>query len=433
MVLARRHEFEADRLAARVVGADAMADALVALRLRERAVQADFWDALTRQADASPDVPTDVFTRLTEAASAAVGEARAVAWLEEDLRAPTDIGDTHPSLADRLSALNLDGVTPATRAARAAGTRSGLTAAVAYLGETAVGLARRLDADWVRVAAEAWQQRHEHQAQAKRALAELEQQPSHDDEPIESMWTRAALTRDVHGLAAAVPLVERLLSRDPEHAGGRYALGSALLERGDEKGIGHIEFAMGRDHEAVLPGCELIRNFLVRAGRAEEGERYIARAWAQVDTYQAGMAERTRLSGKDKFVPHTLNDAAVRAIRKQLDGRRRLKRALLVDKVVQHIPEEPPHVLFLIPSIPLWAFLWPAKEAQICAELLQGLELPQDTWAFVLDTERSHFRSVVAKVAGAEIYRRPSRRELVRARSRASGVPTPARPSQSVA
>ena len=432
MVLARRHEFEADRLAARLVGPEAMADALVALRLRERAVQADFWDVLSRQADTNSEVPTDVFTRLTAAACAGFDEARATSWLEEDLRAPTDVGDTHPSLADRLAALTVDSVTPAARAARAAGSRGGRTAAGEYLGPIAEQLARRLDNDWVGAAAEAWRQRYEHHTRARNALAELQEPAIGQEEAVENMWTRAALTRDVHGLAVALPLIERVLSRDPEHVAARYALGAALLERGDETGIAHIEFAMGRSHEAVLPGCELIRAFLVRSGRADEGERYIARAWSQADTYQAGMAERTRLSGKDKFVPHTLDEAAVAAIRKQLEGRRRLKRALLVDKVVEHIKEEPPHVLFLIPSVPLWAWVWPGKEQQICTELLQGLDLPQDTWAFVLDMERSHFRSVVAKVTGSEIYRRPGRRERT-ARSRTRPMPTPARPSQSVA
>ena len=434
MVLARRHEFEADRIAAAVVGADAMADALVALRLRGRALQTDYWERFDRRADEIRDVPTDVYTRITDAAVEAVGEARAVEWLEEDLRAPTEIGDTHPSLADRLRALLGDIASVPTRAARAASGRAGLTAAGHYLGDAAAGLARELDAEWVRLAGESWRQRHDHQAQAKVALAELQQRAADDDEETtDSLWTRAALTRDVHGLKAALPLVERVLARDPQHAGARYALGTSLLERGDDAGIAHMEFAMARDHEAVLPGCEVIREFLIRAGRSEEAERFVARAWAQIDAYQAGMAERTRLTGKDKFVPHTLDEAAVAGILRQLEGRRRLKRAFLVDRVVQHIPEEPAHVLFLIPSVPIWAWLWPGKEEQICAELLQGLELPQDTWAFVLDTERAHFRSVAAKVPGAEIYRRPTRRQVVPAGARPRGVPTPARPSQSVA
>jgi Zn-dependent protease with chaperone function len=432
MVLARRHEFEADRLAAAVVGPDIMADALIALRLRGRALQSDYWERLDRRADESRDVPTDVYTRLAEVAMEAVGEARTAEWLEEELRAPTEIGDTHPSLADRLGALLGDTSSATLRATRAAGSRAGLTAAAHYLGDAEVKLARELDDEWARIAGESWRQRHDHQANARLALAEMQQRAADDDESTDSLWTRAALTRDVHGLAAAMPLVERVLSRDPQHAGARYALGSSLLKRGDDAGIAHVEFAMARDHEAVLPGCEVIREYLKRAGRSEEAERFIARAWAQMDTYQAGTAERTRLSGKDKFVPHTLDEAAVAAIVTQLAGRRGLKRALLVDKVVQHIPEEPPHVLFLIPSVPVWAWFWPGKEQQICSELLEGLDLPQGTWAFVLDTERSHFRSVAAKVPGAEIYRRPGRRRAA-AGARARGVPTPARPSQSVA
>jgi hypothetical protein len=204
----------------------------------------------------------------------------------------------------------------------------------------------------------------------------------------------------------------------------------SLLERGDAAGIGHVEFAMARDHEAVLPGCELVRDFLIRTGRADEAERYVERAWAQLDTYQAAREERSQLTGKDRFVPHTLDEAAVATIRAQLEGRRRLRGALLVDKVVKHIPEEPMHVLALVPAIPLWAWLWPAKEQEICAKLLVGLDLPPGTWAFALSTEQSHIRSAVAKVPGAEIYRRSPRSTPAAARGGARSMATPRNASQ---
>jgi len=432
MVLARRHEFEADRLAAGVVGREAMADALVALHIRERAIQFDFWNALVRRADETPDAPTDVFTRLTDLAAAAVGDGRAVAWLEEELRAPTDVGESHPSLADRLSALVGDEMAAAARAGRAAESRAGRSAAAEYLGESGPRFARELDQRWAQGAADSWRDRHEHLAQAKLALAELQSGTAADGETTESLWRRATLTRDVHGPAAALPLIEQLLEREPGHAPARYAIGMSLLERGDAAGIEHVEFAMARDHEAIVPGCELVRGFLIRAGRADEAERYVARAWAQLDTYQAAREERSRLTGKDRFVPHTLDESAVSAIRAQLEGRKRLRRALLVDKVVQHIPEEPMHVLALVPAIPLWAWLWPAKEQEMCAKLLEGLDLPPDTWAFALDTDQSHIRAAVGKVPGAEIYRRPRRGDRASKRARAPGVPTPATSSPSV-
>jgi Zn-dependent protease with chaperone function len=430
MVLARRHEFEADRLAATVVGADAMADALVALRLRGRAIQADFWTPLSQQPNRTPEVPRDVFEQLAERAAAGVDDKRAVEWLDEELRAATEVGETHPSLAARIGALVGESVAAQARAARAASSRAGRAAAAEYLGPTAPRCAASLRELWAQRTAEAWRQQYEQHGQASRALAEL---PEGDAETVESLWKRAVLTRDVHGPDAALPVVEQLLRREPNHGPARFALGMALLGRGDETGIAHVEFAMARDHEAVLPGCELVRDYLVRAGRADEGERYVARAWAQLDTYNAARAERSQLTARDTFVKHTLSETAVAAIMAQLRDRPRLGRALLVDKVVKHIPEEPVHVLVLVPSIPLWAWLWPAKEQQIAVQLLQGLELPDDTWAFVLGTEQSHVRGVVAKVPGAEIYRKPRRRDRAGAQVRPRAVPTPTRPSQSVA
>jgi Zn-dependent protease with chaperone function len=432
MVLARRHEFEADRLAASVVGAEAIVDALIALRLRGRALQADFWDVVSGEADKTPDVPADVYVRLTASATHAIGDERATTWLSEELRAPTEFGDTHPALADRIRALVGDPTSALVRANRAAADRAGRTAAAEYLGASVDRIAAQLSQEWVGAAADSWRERYEYHTKASHALEELQGDPNLP-ETTDSLWSIAQLTRDVHGLDAMLPALERVLARDREHVPARFALGRLLLHRGDESGIGHVEFAMARDHEAVLPGCEIVRDFLIRAGRGEDAERYVARSWAQMDTYQAGMQERTQLTGKDRFIPHTLDDAAVAHILRQLAGRARLKRAYLVDKVVRHIPEEPPHILFLVPAVPLWAWLWPAKEAQICNELLAGLDLPQGTWAFVLDTERAHYRSVAAKVPGAEVYRRPKRRERGSRRTQPHRAPTPTRPSQSVA
>jgi Zn-dependent protease with chaperone function len=430
MVLARRHEFEADRLAAAVVGTDAMADALVALRLRGRAMQIDFWTPLGQEANRTPDVPTDVFERLTERAAGALTADRALPWLEEDLRAPTEIGDTHPSLAARMTALVGENVAIAERLGRAAQDRADHSAASVYLGSGGLQCAAKISALWAERAAEAWRQQYERHAQAAQALEEIQQGGT---DTVESMWTRVALTRDVHGFDAAVPLIEQLLERDPSHVPARYALGVALLGRGDEAGIAHVEFAMARDHAAVLPGCEVVRDYLVRAGRADEAEQYIARAWAQSDTYDAARQERIQLTARDRFVPQTLDQSAVAALVAQLRGRRRLRRALLVDKIATHIPEEPIHVLVLVPAVPLWAWLWPGKDQEIAAQLLDGLELPADTWAFALGLDQSDVTKAVAKVPGAEIYRRPGRRDRARTRARNEGVPTPARPSQSVA
>jgi Zn-dependent protease with chaperone function len=430
MVLARRHEFEADRLAARIVGPDAMADALVALRVRGRAVQADFWTPFSQRANETPEVPGDVFEQLTERAAGEVSMDRSVTWLEEELRAPTQVGETHPSLSARMAALVGENLAVAERAARAAADRAGRSAVVAFLGVGTVRCAAKVSAFWAQAASDRWRQQYERHTNAARALAEVEQGGA---ETVESMWTRVALTRDVHGFQAALPLIEQLLQRDPSHVPGRYALGVALLGRGDEAGITHVEFAMARDHEAVLPGCELVRDYLIRAGRAEEGERYMERAWAQADTYNAARQERTQLTARDRFVPHTLDQGAVEGIVGQVRGRARLGRALLVDKTVKHIADEPVHVLILVPAIPLWAWLWPGKEQEIGTQLLEGLDLPPDTWAFALGMEQSDITKAAAKVSGAEIYRRPRRRERTTVSARGAAVPTPARASQSIA
>lgn len=410
LVLARRHEIEADRLAGAAVGAPLMAQALASLEVRTRVLVDDYWTPLWRAADEGGAPPDDAITRLRERAAAGVEPARATAWLDEVLRIPTDPMDTHPALAERLMALTgmeaadavVDRLIPSV-----ASDRRGDAGATALLAD-ARAMTLRLDEHWLRTAAAGWAQRAEEVELAKATLAALDGASENDaDASPAKLWARACALRDLHGDDAALPVVERVLALEPEHAAARFALGNALLQRGDAKGVPHVEFAMERDHSAVLPGCQIVHDYLVRAGRAEEAERWVARGWEQQRRYADAAAERSHLRVRDRFVPHALDADTVAAIVAQLAGRKHLRRAYLVQRVVEHFPEDRAHVLVLESRLRWWWMVPGIFEARICAGLLDGLELPYGVRAFAPLPEQASTFALVRKVPGAEVWSRP--------------------------
>ena len=104
-VLMRRHEYDADRLAADVVGRTRMAQTLVDLEVRGAYLGERFWPAVWREVETRITPPDDVYARLASAARAPLPEAQVHDWLSVALRGRTDTTDTHPSLRDRVGAL----------------------------------------------------------------------------------------------------------------------------------------------------------------------------------------------------------------------------------------------------------------------------------------------------------------------------------------
>ena len=127
---------------------------------------------------------------------------------------------------------------------------------------------------------------------------------------------------------------------DPDHANANYALGEALLEPGDEAGIRHIEVAMEKEVHVIPHGCELIYDFLTARKRADEADRYRRCIIDYYEEAQLAQDERHNVSTKDHFKYHELAPESIRELREQLRNYPDLATAHLVQKVVQHFPEE---------------------------------------------------------------------------------------------
>ena len=333
---ARECEYEADAQSAQACGAAAAASALLAVSLHGRALR-EYWpDVYAQASDAQPPSPHG---RLAAGAELAYprDEAEAQAWLHQALCLPTADHDTHPSLSDRLAALDAadprNGTTSPrqehqntaqTSARRLPWRRASPNAAEEWLGSQRLPLARALDESQrnaiEQVAGEVRNERELAIADHHELLRKQRLRALSADERARMAWYADTLTGDSDGAAA---LLEQNLQ---EHAGHLPTLCqlAALQLRQAARKTGGEATRLEASAEALwrqavnepgphrLPCLRLLTAAALRRGDASQ-----AQAWRT----EADMLERkAQADGDDaRYQAHGLNESELRKLADTLD------------------------------------------------------------------------------------------------------------------
>lgn len=286
-VLARLHEYDADRASARLTSPREAAVALAAVGVKGAYLSEKYWPEIFKRAEEQREPTAGAFAGMWPALRAGVAPQEARAYLLGSLARETGYGDTHPSLKDRLAAL---GLAPteldklAEEVARKGEDGGGETAAEHYLGELRGQLSRRLDAEWCQGIEPSWRERHEYVTQSKRGLAALEEKARTKELSDEEAWQRAEWTAEFKGLNEAVPLLRELTGRRRTAAAAHSMLGQILIAREDAEGVEHLEKAMAADPDYVPAACQVLYGFMRSQGRDDEAEAYRRRLLRHIDS-----------------------------------------------------------------------------------------------------------------------------------------------------
>ncbi|MBI4494380.1 MAG: M48 family metallopeptidase [Chloroflexi bacterium] len=399
-VLARSQEYEADRCSAALVGPRCAADALISTAANGLWLAESFWPGLYQQADRQAEPPA-AYAELRTALRAGHQPEQAARLVLQALVRQTRSEDTHPSLPDRLAALGQEARLPAL-----AGEPS---AAEHFLGETLEALTERLDQAWRARAHAAWQERYAYAREARQCLSDLEAKARTEPLTLEEAWQRAYWTEEFQGGEAALPLYQAVLEAAPTYPAALFALGRLYLAQQRAEGMALLEQAMELDAEAILPGCELLRSFLLAQGREREAQAYGQRAAQQAEVLELARAERARLSPRDTYLPHGLSAPDIQYLNEQLAHYPQVAEAHLVRKEVAHSPEKPLYVLGLIVRHPWHRALFKSYDEAYAQQLAQEMEFPGETLVIVLNcNQNKRLRRAMKRVAGARVYRRPA-------------------------
>ena len=383
-VLARVNEYEADQCAAQLAGAHNMAEALMNLEVKIRFLESSFWTDIQKQVEHQADPPNNVYSSMLTTLKCPIPEEKSKQWLEQAFAEKTNNIDTHPCLTDRLKSL---GYSTAEGQKPLQSTVIKITAAEHLLGKALQEFATQFNQHWRETVSTPWRQRYAYLQEMKDKLQALESKTQAQTLTEQEAWERAYYTLELRGNEAALPFLQDVLKKQPDHAEANYTLGQVLLQKADVAGITCIEKAITQRIDWVINGCELIYSFLCLKGQTEEAQKYLERAEQHYQLMLRAQQERSRVIENDQFKPHSLEVSQVNKLKQQLFNYSQVKKAYLVEKVVTYFPEEHLYILGIVRK----RGLIESKDAtQKLIELLtKNLQFPAQAYIIILNHSSS--------------------------------------------
>jgi Zn-dependent protease with chaperone function len=392
--LARANEYEADAASARLTSPGAAAEALTSVNVVGRYLAERFWPRLYKQAEDSPRPGFMPYASMAIDVPGELEPASARAWLEQALAKRTTLDDTHPSLADRLSAIG--------ESARLAPPAPG-QAADRLLGDALEHVAEAFDRRWHERILPAWEARHREVQEGRARLAALDARAAEGELALPEAYDRARLTESFGaGPDAALEQFRSLQQRAPDDAVACYALGARLLARGDQAGFALVERAMLRDEQSIVAGCEALRDYCWRNGREREAHGWHARMTERVALMESASKERSAIHLSDKLEPHGLPEEVIADVRAQLQAIPGLRKAYFVRKRVKHFPERPCYVLGFAVSGALRLFD-KRRAAEVQQKLMDAVRCPGETLILNVEGGNSRFGRKLRWVRGSRV------------------------------
>ncbi len=342
-VLARAQEYEADRTSADATSPATAAGTLARIATVDAQLREDFWPAVFRDVSRDAEPPARVFARMGATLAGPVRIDAQQRWLANAQAEATGLGDTHPSLRDRLLALGFD------RPPLPAAPFSPAQSAASLLGGAEPVLVEALSTDWCGAVRHDWRVRHHEVGEARAKLAEFEAQAAAGPLPSAARLQHALLCFRLDGPERARPLLETLLAEEPTLAPVIFLTGQARLAMGEESGLALLERTLELDDQAVGPACDVAIGFLLARGRREEAERWATRALERRHLLGEVQKERARLVPGEAFDPHGLPAEAAERIRARLQVDEELEAGYLVRRRVRLMPERPALLCAILP------------------------------------------------------------------------------------
>jgi Zn-dependent protease with chaperone function len=337
-VLSRLEEYRADRAAAEVASTKDKSDALLHLGIAGTYFYNGFYDDLL-EAYAKEDGFPSPFSHYQQQIRRVPDENR-IAYLQHSLERKTDLTDTHPSLSDRLEALEKDPYLPEINE----------TSALLSFFNKPDQILEEFDSEWREQRGEDWESaRHEYRSAFQR-LQMLESSPL---ESFDEMWDLAVLTERFISIEVAVPCYEKVIEAYPQYEETGYAylkLGEIFLydDFTKAKGISFIQKGMDLNWTCRLDGLELLCNFYYRMGDQEQFEYYLNRMQQWEETLEESDSERDYPSAGDQYAQHDLGEDVINQIRVHLEKFPVIREAYLVRRFLKVIPERKQYLLGII-------------------------------------------------------------------------------------
>lgn len=386
--LARQDEYEADRIAGRLLGNGVAGASLVEVNIKSHWLQQHFWPGHWLGAARSP-TPLGPYASMRKMLALPPPDAFAQRTLRQALRQVSDVDDTHPVLRDRLEALEVAPALPAWSE----------RSAIELLGKQAPRWILHFDVQWCRDNASAWKEHHRYLARVRARVDALSADLATRN--AEELVELADLKRRLDAQALVDGHYQQALEKTPGHPSALRGLIECLPPTQRERKLSLLQLLhdssaayrwwAARTAVALL---EADPDFDVKAlqawrERLKAGDAIEERAWEEL----------TETPTFEAIARHDLSEFERGEVLAELARCAPVARAWLVRKNLRELAWRRSYLIFLeLPG------MHDADRWELCRDLERSLSLPGPTLA--LWAGESPTLEEIERNAGAPIYTR---------------------------
>jgi len=225
--LARQDEYEADKIAAKLLGRAITGAALTEIAVKGVWIAREFWSDHWRAALANP-LPVGPYTSMRKLLALELPDDFSRDALRDILRKISDVDDTHPVLRDRLDALEVSKNLPAWSARPALG----------LLGTQSTKWMAHFDRQWCRDNATNWKQHHAYLVRVRQRVEILS--ASIGSRSADEITALGDLRKRLDPRANVRSHYERALTLSPGHGGALRGLVQSLPDVEHETRIDYL-------------------------------------------------------------------------------------------------------------------------------------------------------------------------------------------------
>jgi Zn-dependent protease with chaperone function len=338
--LARNNEYEADAISAKLTSPEIATKALVNVYATAPYIEQEYWDNYYKQADdhAKPlHKPYDGLQKFMQTST--LEKQDMLARIKNEMQHKTHYADTHPSLKDRVAALNAKPVLPVAPQ---------VSAAQALLGDKLSQVMDAFDKNWIGDNEERWSNRHQHVQDANKAFDELGKLAM-DELKDEQLWKLASITHEFKPEQHAKPFYQAYLARYPQDVDAAFYIGGILYRESSDTCMEYLSIAIKGARYTEEAG-RMGYQFLNAQKKPLSAEEWWDKVMAQDSIHRAAEAERSSLYSQDKFIPiydghrHNAEKMILKA-KNLLFNNNQIKGAWIACKQLEHDADYPVYVI----------------------------------------------------------------------------------------
>lgn len=403
--LRRLQEYEADRAAVHIAGAPSAARALMRLPYLSSHLETAFWEPFWDRSKEMAQPPAHAFAEMPAAARHAPAPDSVQDHLARALQSPTDYDDTHPSLSDRLNAMQQLPAGDLHSVALEIARPSERSSAEEFFGPALPDILERLELHYRPRIQAGWTEWHKKfqkfQADIDRLEALRQQRPLTEDEEVEYL---VAVNR-LRPPEESEPVLRSMIQRFPENAVAHYLLGELLLERDDPSGIEFVEESVRLAPTLKDASRKLLGGYYYRHREMEKFEALREEAFEAHTVSQLDEAEVSQVRLKDDYAASVYTEEELARMRERFEELPILQVAYAVSK-----PLPGGKVQDYIIAFPVRKFIERGSEGKELIAALTKMPFPRKVMVYTNIQHRKTWERKLSKIPGAKIYEGPKKR-----------------------